>query len=282
MLRPGHRRLGVCRVRMAERVAERQAVPRATHALLQQQCCPGTLLDCLGAGRLGATHASGDRSRESQRLPRPHERRLLGRFGHVPPRARLHALWPEVREFCERRLAAHRIALREPATRCHRAAPDAGPAMQIDAMARVERAVDHRHDSIHRFPVGRHAVVDDRLAQVFDATPRGRLERQQHLVARHLPRFCQVDEASDAGLEETAQALHRLRARTRTGVFAHQQSTGHDPIGCVDGPRQGPVGRVGGVGRRRRCHGRHDKATRCDCRYGCERLRQNSRGETQC
>jgi hypothetical protein len=49
-------------------------------------------------------------------------------------------------------------------------------------MTGSQRAVEHHQDAIHRVAAGRHAVVDDRLTQVFDASSRRGLERQQVFV----------------------------------------------------------------------------------------------------
>ena len=102
-------------------------------------------------------------------------------------------------------LFAVAAAFAEPARGGHRAAADAGATVQVDRVSRFERTVEHREDARHGLAVRGHAVVDDRFAQVFDASAGRRLERQQRLVRWRLLGLGQVDETRHAGFEEATQ-----------------------------------------------------------------------------
>ncbi|MBK6349134.1 MAG: hypothetical protein IPF50_04725 [Proteobacteria bacterium] len=116
---------------------------------------------------------------------------------------------PVITQLGERCLTPARIAFGQPAAGDHRTAADAGPAVQVHAVAGLEGVVQHRQDTVHGRAVGRYTVIRNWLAQIVDAPPRRRFERQVPVVARTFIQLGQVDEAGDAGLEEPAQPIHR-------------------------------------------------------------------------
>ena len=180
--------------------------------------------------------------------PAQHEVDLLGSFRNRRPAARARTLLPQhlqpLVSLVVRQAAAHEMA-----THGRSGAADAGAAVQVNALAGGELAVDQVEDSRHvRRGVGQ-AVIEDRQAPIVHAALRQL--GQQGVVLRQLALLGEIDEAGDARGQQPLHALHGVGARHRAGIFAGEEPARLHPIavrnrgGEVLGHRPGMIRKAG-------------------------------------